>query len=489
MSVTKAKGKITTRKSGKGDYDSAWIYIPSKIFNNISFPFSDKEEIMIELQKDGSLLIRKSDILVDIINEYGIENATLPKLIEKKAKEHGNHNFIYYKDEKYTFEDINNRANQIAHAFITLKKKLKLKKRPKVSIILPNCPDFIYCWFGVVKAGGVFSPINPDYKGDLLKEVLENNDTQILIMDAQYFSNFEKIRTQLPKIRKIFIRNAPEGFIFDENILEYKKIFNSHINNPSIIVKDWHPMEILYTLGTTGAPKGVIWRNYLVLTGINVGKELVKIGLSKSDIIYCPVPLYHGIGQIISVLTAMFYEASIVITDKFDPRTFWEDIRRYKSTAFIYSWDILENILKEPQDSSDKKHSIKWVFGFGASKDTWETFEKRFGVSIYEGWTLTEAVGITINTVGSEGGKIGSVGTSVSGYEFKIVDYDGNILPPGPKNVGEIVSRSTFPIPLGYYGKTEWKEERNRWFHTGDFGYVDHDGFLYYVGRKEEKEK
>ena len=485
MQKPKAKGKITTRKSGKGEYDSAWIYIPSKVFNDISFPFSDKEEVMVEVQKDGSLLIRKSDILIDIINEYGIENATLPKLIEKKAKENGNHKFLYYKDEIYTFKDINQQSNQIAHALIALKKELKLKKRPKVSIILPNCPDFIFCWFGVAKAGGIFSPINTELRGDLLKYVLDNNDTQILIIDSQYLTNFEEIKSQLPKIKKVFIMHAPKAYVFNENILDYSKIFNSHTNNPNIVVKDWHPMEILYTFGTTGNPKGVIWRNYLVLTGINVGKELVKIGLSKSDIIYCPVPLYHGIGQIISVLTAMFYEASIVITEKFDPQAFWDDVRRYNITAFIYYWNILESLLEQPPDKLDKEHSIRWVFGFGASKDTWEVFEKRFNVSIYEGWTLTEAVGITINTMGSKGGKIGSVGTSVSGYEFKIVDEEGILLPPGPENVGEIVSRSTFPIPLGYYGKTKWKEERNRWFHSGDLGYVDDDGFLYYMGRKE----
>jgi crotonobetaine/carnitine-CoA ligase len=487
--MTNAKGRITTRKSGKGDYDSAWVYIPSKIFNDISFPFSDKEEVIIEVQEDGALLIKKSEVLIDIINTYGIENATLPKLIEKKAKENGNHKFLYYKDEIYTFNDINQQSNKVAHVLIDLFKKLKLKKRPKISLIFPNCSEFIFCWFGVVKAGGVFSPINTGLKGEILRYILENSDTEILIIDHQYLTNFEEIKNQLPNIKKIFIRNAPSGFNFDEYILNFLDLFGENTSNPNVIVKDWHPMEILYTLGTTGRPKGVIWRNYLVLTGINVGKELVKIGLNESDVIYCPVPLCHGIGQIIAILSAIFYDASIMITEKFDPLTFWDEIKRYNITGFIYYWDILESLMEQSHSKVEKEHSLKWVFGYGASKDTWKAFENRFGVLLYEGWTLTEAVGITMNTVGSKGGKIGSVGTSVSGYEFKIVNKDGKVLPPGPKNIGEIVSRSTFPIPLGYYGNTEWKEEKNRWFHTGDYGYVDYDGFLYFMGRKEEWEK
>ena len=486
--MIKANGRITTRKSGKGDYDSAWIYIPSKVFNDISFPFSDKEEVIIEIQEDGALLIKKSDILTNIINEYGIENATLPLLLEKKVKENGDHEFLYYKNDIYTFKDINNHSNQIANGLINIFKELKLRKRPKVSILFQNCPEFIFCWFGVIKAGGVFSPINNQWKGEVLKYVLDNSDTQILIIEYEFFNDFEKIKAQLPKIKKIFIKNAPSGFKFSENILDFNTIITSNTKNPNVIVKDWHPMEILYTMGTTGLPKGVIWRNYLILTGINVGKELVQLGLNKSDRIYCPVPLSHGIGQIISILTAIFYDASVLITEKFDPLTFWEDVKRYNTTVFIYYWGLLEELLKQPSSDIEKEHSLKWVFGFGAPKDIWASFEKRFKVPVFEGWTLTEAVGITINTLGSKGGKIGSVGTSVSGYEFKIVDKESNILPPGPDNVGEIVSRSIFPIPLGYYGNYEWKEEKNRWFHTGDYGYVDNDGFLYYMGRKEEWE-
>ena len=236
--MTNAKGRITTRKSGKGDYDSAWVYIPSKVFNDISFPFSDKEEVMIEVKKDGSLLIKKSEVLVDIINEYGIENATLPKLIEKKVEENGNHEFLYFKDESYTFKAINQKSNQVAHTLIKMFRKLKVKKRSKVSIIFPNCPEFIFCWFGVVKAGGVFSPINTELTGDLLEYVLKNSDTEILIIDYQYLSNFEEIASNLPKIKRIYVRDAPPGYTFDVTILNFQDLFGSENHNPGITVKD-----------------------------------------------------------------------------------------------------------------------------------------------------------------------------------------------------------------------------------------------------------
>ncbi|MHA1148299.1 MAG: AMP-binding protein [Promethearchaeota archaeon] len=480
-----AKARLFERGSGSGKYRNVWINIPSKLIKDDSFPFSENEDVIIEIKK-GSLLIRKTDELIDIINNYGIENATLPKLIEKKVEENKDHQFLHFKDKSYTFDEINQNSNKIANGLLKIFNELKLKKRLKISILLPNCPEFIFCWFGSVKAGAVFTPIDTSLERNDLEYVLNNSDTAILILDYKYYRKLEEIKKKLPKIKKIIIKNAPKSFNFNDFIIKYEDMLSSNIKNPKIDVKDWHPMEILHTSGTTGTPKGVIWRNYLVLTGINVGKELVKVGLDNKSIIYCPLPLFHGISQILVILPALFYNASVIITEQFDPSTFWEDIQKHHANSFIFFGSILMDLMNQPLKNKEKEHHIKWAFGFGAEEHLWDSFEKRFGIPLYVGWTLTEAVGITINTIGSKGGKIGSVGESISGYEFKIVGPDGKKLPSGRANIGEIVSRSTMPIPLGYYGDIEWKEEKNRWFHTKDYGYTDNDGFLYYLGRESD---
>lgn len=483
-SITKAQGRISIRKSGKG-FGSLWIYVPSEIVKDETFPFVDKEVVDVELS-DGILKVRKNDELFNLINEYGIKNAILSQLLEKKAIENKNRPFLYYEKNTYTLKDINENANQIAHGLLKLKKELKLKRWPTISALLPSCPDFLFCLFGVAKAGCIFSPLNTELENDSLKIILNKSETEILIMDYKYFSKIEETIDALFKIKKILVRNAPKEFKYNDKILNYQEIIAKNSDNPNIQIENWYPMEILYTAGTTGTPKGVLYRNYMVLTGINVGKELVEIGLNQSDVLYCPSPLFHGISLLLTILPAIFYNASIVITEKFDLSTFWKNVFDYKITAIIFFGDILSNLMRQPSSTTDRAHSVKWAFGFGASRDAWEQFENRFGIPIYQGWTLTEAVGITINKEGSKGGKIGSVGRPITGYEFKIVDNQGKVLPPGQKNVGQIVSRSTMPIPLGYYDDTKWKAEKNGWFYTEDYGYTDENGFLYYKGRESD---
>ncbi|MGQ4876319.1 MAG: AMP-binding protein, partial [Promethearchaeia archaeon] len=154
-----------------------------------------------------------------------------------------------------------------------------------------------------------------------------------------------------------------------------------------------------------------------------------------------------------------------------------------------YIGGIISMLMNQPPSELDRKHSVKFAVGGEAPREYWEAFEKRFGIPIYEGWSQSEAVGFTINKVGSKGGKIGSIGKSIPGFELKIVDENGNELPPGPDNVGEILARTTLPLTLEYYkakNEVKRKVENGRWTHTGDYGYKDKDGFVYFVGRGKD---
>ncbi len=493
----RAIGRITTKKSGGSGYPSYWIYIPSKIAKSEKFPFKvDKfpYKIEIKITPEGKLLISKVDELTKIIMDYGLENATLPKVLEKKAKENKDRPFIYFKEDSYSYDDVNKLSNKIANGIIDFlekvglrKKGKRLKKFVKISLMLPNCPELIFCCFGIIKAKGIAIPINTELQGESLGEMLKESEAEVLIIDYQFLNNYEEISNSLPKLKAIVIRNAPSGFKSKPNYYDYPIINSSNDKKPTIEVKDLYRMETFYTSGTTGAPKGLIFRNYYVLTGANIGKELQKVGLSQDSIIYCPLPLFHALGHLLGIFPILFYNASIVISEKFDPKTFWSDIRKYKATAFLFNGNYIKELINQLPTKTDRQPNVKFAFGLGVSKDAWESFENRFGIPIFEGWTSTEAVGITINKVGSKGGKLGSIGTPVSGYEVKIVDKTGNTLPSGAENIGKMFARSTIPIPLEYHKKSEKKTTvENPWVETKDYGYKDHDGFFYYVGRESD---
>ena len=131
--MTVAKGKITTKKSGNGGYKSVWIYIPSKVYKNSLFPFQDNEEVIIEIE-DESLKISKNDDRSKILREFGIENATLPRLLEIKAAENKDQPFLYFKDKVFSYQELNRISNRFAHGIIEIMNESGLIK-PKISLL------------------------------------------------------------------------------------------------------------------------------------------------------------------------------------------------------------------------------------------------------------------------------------------------------------------------------------------------------------------
>jgi hypothetical protein len=176
-----AKGRISKKKSGNRGYKSCWVYIPSSISKDDYFPFKDKEEVIIELHGE-KLIIHKNYELSQITKKYGIDYATLSNLVEKKAISNKDLPFIYFGDKVFSYHDTNNFSNQIANGLLKLTKELKLNI-PKIALLLPNCPDFIFCWFGIAKSNCVFVAINDLLKVDLLEFILNNSHTEIIILD------------------------------------------------------------------------------------------------------------------------------------------------------------------------------------------------------------------------------------------------------------------------------------------------------------------
>ncbi|OLS12888.1 MAG: Long-chain-fatty-acid--CoA ligase [Promethearchaeota archaeon CR_4] len=335
----------------------------------------------------------------------------------------------------------------------------------------------------------VFVPIDQFLKGDSLKYVLNHCDCEYLILDAEFLDSFKEIRAALSRIKKVLLRNPPTTFIFDEFYVNFTGIISNNTDNPQIPIEPNDVMEILYTEGTTGKPKGVIYRNLKVIAGLIISAGLGSGRYGQVKLIYCPTPLYQSFAQLDIIFPTMFLNTSIAITEKFDATIFWDDVRRYKTDLIIYYGGILQTLFNQPPRDNDRDQPARWAIGGEAPRHIWENFENRFGITLIEGWGATEAPGPIINRLGSRDGKMGSIGIPLDGYEVKIVDEDGNALPPGPQHIGEMAIKTFTPNVLEYYKEPESTpmiRGKDGFVYTGDMVYRDKDGYLYYTGRKAD---
>ncbi|MFX1237878.1 MAG: AMP-binding protein, partial [Promethearchaeota archaeon] len=348
------KGKISKKKSGNQGYSSLWVYIPSKISKDPSFPFKDKEEVQVEL-KGGSLIIKKSYDLREITERFGIEDATIAKIVEDKAILNKGLPFLYFKDDVYSYQDINSISNRYANGLLKLLEKLGLNN-PKIALLFPNCPDILFTWFAISKIGAMFVSINMSFRISVIEYILKNSDTEILIIDYESYKVFKDYRDNFQKISTLIIRNAPDGFEYGPDEINFEEIISKDDSNPNIDIRSHSPLEISYTSGTTGNPKGVYYRNFYALSGITVAKEFEVLGPGhKPNKFYCPLPLAQALPRYLIVISAMYYNKSIVLTESFEVSTFWKDVEKYKPDCFCYYSAYLSELVNQPPSENDRK--------------------------------------------------------------------------------------------------------------------------------------
>ena len=478
--------RLTVKKSGGKGYESSWIYVPSKMIKDNLFPFDKDDTLTVEVDND-TLVIRKKKVLVDSILKFGFKNAILSKLIETKALENPRKIFLFFKDEKFSYHKTNINSNRVAHGILNVLDKMN-RKKCNISLMLPNSPQYIFCWFGIVKAGCVFVPLNSFFKNELLKQAIEKSNSEILIIHYNYLERIEPILNGLKKIKKFIIIGAPNSFNFKKKYVDYQAFLSNKTTNPDLNIKQYHPMTIYFSTRFTKELKAIEFTNFYILSSLITSKKLEDVGFTSSDNIYIPMPIHDISTQLLFVISAMFLNASITLSEEFNPSSFWEDVKKSKAKLFPFSGGMLSSLLNQRPNQKDRSHPIKWAIGPKIPDHTWKAFEKRFGIKIHTFWGRERSIMVTYNSSGSEEGKIGSVGRPIDIFDIKIVDITNRkTLLPGSNNIGEILYKLKLPEFLEESVIVEENRYlKERWLESGDVGYLDNDGYLYFIGTRED---
>lgn len=413
----------------------------------------------------------------------------LSQLLDRSADTFGGKTFAIcaQSGRKLSFEQLQKDAWRVAGH---LRSRFGINPGDHVALMLPNCVEFLPCYFGILNAGAVAVPINARLKPAELEFILSNSNAKVLVAHPRTWGIASEALQKLPGLKKVITAgfaedNRPEGTVSLEKLLAEESPRPSAPTGLERRADD--VAAIIYTSGTTGRPKGAMLTHTNIL--FNVEATKAGHGLRPEDTHLLVVPLFHVTGLNTVMPTALNQGGELVVSSQIDPEDLIETIQKYRCTTFFgvpTTFYLLTSLKNPPREQLT---SLRLVCYSGAPMSPQTIAKLRDllpGVALHNFYGLTETTSVsTILPDDQVEKRYESVGCAPPGLALCIVDANGNTLPPN--EVGELCVRGP-SVLKGYYQRPEATAEaiRDGWFHTGDAAYLDDEGYVYLRGRKKE---
>lgn len=364
----------------------------------------------------------------------------------------------------------------------------------RVAIYLPNLPQFVVGFFGTLHAGGVVVPMNPQYKAREIEHLLADSEARVVLALGDLVPYVEQVREETAVEHVVSVGESEDAVSLPAFLADSDSEGYVDRADDAVAVQP-------YTSGTTGTPKGVLLTHHNLAWDALAASELMEGGVRSEDRFLGALPLFHIYGMTITMIATLFEGGSYYPVPEWDAQRVSSLIERQQLTVMHGVPAMFNDMIHQPETDTDLS-SLRFVNSGGSSLpiEVLDRFEDRYGVELYEGYGLTETSPVThANQPGSR--RPGSIGRPLDGVEAEIVDGGFEELPPverGPladdadldSVTGELVVHGP-NVMKGYADLPVANEaaftERNgkRWFHTGDIGYHDEDGFFYVVDREK----
>ncbi len=369
----------------------------------------------------------------------------------------GTHPFLHHAGRSVAYAEFDRLSNRAAHAL----GGFGVERGDRVTLACGNSLDYVVAAFGVLKAGGVLNPVNPGLGATELGYILGHAEPRVVVTDE---ANEEKLRA-----------------LGAHTVLAGGLAAVGPETAPDVDLGSEDASTLLYTSGTTGRPKGVVFTHGR--SGTSGPHFIDALGLVPDDIILAVTPLFHG-NAWGAVVTALHAGATAAFPRSFHASEFWPLVHETGATVLYTLGTVLAMLLTREPSPLERTHKLRVILGLGSAPIR-RRVRERFAVEdVLECFGSTDAGVVTIEPRGVPP-RPGSCGPPVPGVQVKMLDDAGTALPP--RAVGEIAVHS--PARMAAYFKDPERTARalrDGWFLSGDLGYVDEDGWLYFVDRKRD---
>lgn len=389
---------------------------------------------------------------------------------------------LYWEDEagtekKYTFEELSVLSNKVGNIL----KDFGVERGERVFLFLPRIPELYFSFLGILKIGAIAGTLFSAFQEQALADRLGNSEAKILITTTELKPRVDKIRKKLPHLEHILVVDT-------DSFVKSMASASSDLHIAHMDPDDY--AFTLYTSGTTGKPKGVMHAHRAILQEHMTAKWVLD--LRDDDIYWCTADPGWVTGIAYGILGSWSTGVSaFVYSGRFDPKRWYELLAKYYVSVWYTAPTAIRmlmaagSLLVKQFDMSHLRHMCSVGEPLNPEAITWAI--KTFGMPFHDTWWQTETGAISIANYPSLDMKIGAMGKPIPGIEAAIVDDHGKVLPAGKE--GNIAIRPGWPSMM----KTIWRRPAkyksyftNGWYISGDHGWIDKDGYFWFIGRADD---
>ncbi|HLH51224.1 MAG TPA: long-chain-acyl-CoA synthetase [Roseiarcus sp.] len=427
----------------------------------------------------------------------------LPVVVNEFAQTRGENPALLSDRETFSFAALADRMNRYSRWALGQ----GIAAGDAVCLLMPNRPDYVAIWLGVTQIGGVVALLNANLSGAALAHCVDAAAPRHIIVAAELAQGFAEAAPHLKTMPRVWLHGDADlaGSRLEEAIQRLDGAPLSRSERRSVTLAD--RALLIYTSGTTGLPKAANVSHHRIMTWSCWFAAI--LGVEPADRMYDCLPLYHSVGGVVAIGSALVNGGSVFVAERFSARQFWDDVARWDCTLFQYIGELCRYLLAAPPHPAEKAHRLRAACGNGLSADVWVDFQNRFGVDrIVEFYAATEA-NFSLTNVEGKVGAIGRLpGFLAARSRIALVRFDvekgepargadGFCIRAERGEAGEAIGKiSSGAADLagrfeGYTNaaETEKKVLRNvfapgdAWLRSGDLMRMDAEGFYYFVDR------